>query len=227
MVALLVVIAAAVMLRRQILAFGGALTTTSAAPALAPRKVNPQLAQLAVYADRLYAEKKWLAAEKAYLKVLKLDHKNITAYSHLGIIYSAQHNYADAIECFEIAARLRPSGVTQQNLGLAYYENRNYIKSINAFEKAIVFEATATRYIGISKAYKKISNTTQMLAALEKAGELEGSKRVLMLLADAYGQLGRRDEARAVYRRILADDPSDVEVRRILSSQATRPASEA
>src|SRR5438045_706684 len=126
MLELIVVILALIVLQRQL----AVLETGNATSALAPRRNSAQLAQITTYADRLFGERKWLAAEKAYLSVLKLDHKNVTAYSHLGIIYSTQKNLADAIECFEIAARLRPSGATHQNLALAYYENRNYIKSI-------------------------------------------------------------------------------------------------
>jgi tetratricopeptide (TPR) repeat protein len=175
-----------------------------AVAALVPRKASPRLAQMAGYADRLYAEKKWLAAEKAYLSVLKLDHKNVTAYSHLGIIYSTQKNLADAIECFQIACRLRPSGITFQNIGLAYYENHNYIKSIAAFEKSIMFEATAQRYVGLSKAHLKLHNTAEIVAALEKAAELDPSKRILGLLADAYKDAGRKDDAIAINDRITA-----------------------
>ncbi len=197
------------MLRRQL------ATLESGAPAaLAPRRASPQLAQMTSYADRLYSEKKWLAAEKAYLSVLKLDHKNVTAYSHLGIIYSTQKSMADAIECFEIAARLRPSGTTYQNLGLAYHDNGNHIKSIAAFEKSIMFEPTSQRYIGLSKSYRKLSNLPQAVAALEKAAELEPTKRVLQLLADAYDSAGRKSVMLDTYRRIHALDPADVAVAR-------------
>jgi tetratricopeptide (TPR) repeat protein len=169
---------------------------------LVPKKASPRLAQLAGYADRLYAEKKWLAAEKAYLSVLKLDHKNVTAYSHLGIIYSTQKNMADAIECFQIACRLRPSGVTYQNLGLAFYDNHNFIKSIAAFEKSIMFEPTSQRYVGLSKAHNKLHNKAEIITALEKAAGIDPSARILQLLADAYTDAGRKDNAAATLRRV-------------------------
>jgi len=190
-------------LRRQLAALEAGATAS-----LAPRRTAPQLAQMTAYADRLFAEKKWLAAEKAYLAVLKLDHKNVVAYSHLGVIYSTQKNMADAIECFEIAARLRPSGVTFQNLGLAYLDNRNYIKSIAAFEKANMFEPAAQRYVGLSKAWRKLHNQPQVTLALEKAVALEPSKRLIKLLAEAYDDAGQPDLARAAYLRLRELDPN-------------------
>jgi tetratricopeptide (TPR) repeat protein len=198
MLGLVVVAIALIILRRQL----SALEVGAPASALGARRVSPQLARLAEYADRLFGERKWLAAEKAYLNVLKLDHKNLTAYSHLGIIYSTQKNFPDAIECFEIATRIQPSGVTYQNLALAFYENRNYVKSIAAFDKAIMFEPSAQRYVGLSKAYSKLKNTSGSLAALEKAANLGPSKRILQLLADAYSDAGRPSDAAAVRARL-------------------------
>ena len=175
---------------------------TAASPSMAPSRNAARVAQMSEYADRLYSEKKWLAAEKAYLGVLKLDHKNVTAYVHLGIIYTAQKNLPDAIECFQIAARLRPSGVTFQNLGLAYFDNHNYIKSIAAFEKAIMLEPSAARYVGLSKAQNKLKDFAAMTTSLEKAAALEPSKKILSLLLDAYVDAERTTDAAATRRRI-------------------------
>lgn len=198
MLEILVIILAALILYREL----RALEANTAPASLAAPRTSPRLIQMTTYADRLFAEKKWLAAEKAYLGVLKIDHKNITAYSHLGIIYSTQKNMPDAIECFEIAARLHPSGTTLQNLALAFFDNRNYIKSIAAFEKAIMFEPTAQRYVGLSKSHGKLHNTAQVIAALEKAAELDPTQRILQMLAEAYDEAGRKDQAAATRKRL-------------------------
>jgi tetratricopeptide (TPR) repeat protein len=204
MIGLLVVMFALLVLHRQLIAL-----ESGAAPVLAPRRSSAQLAQLSSYADRLYGERKWLAAEKAYLSVLKLDHKNVTAYVHLGIIYSTQKNMPDAIECFGIAVRLRPSGSTYQNLALAFYDNRNYIKSIAAYEKALMFEPTAQRYVGLGKTQLKLHNLPAATTAFENAVSIDPSKRVLQRLAEAYELSDRKTDAIATYRRIYELDPSD------------------
>ena len=54
----------------------------------APPSQDVALDTLLDTAGRYYAEKNYLAAEKAYLKVLKVDHKNSLAYSRLGFVYS-------------------------------------------------------------------------------------------------------------------------------------------
>ena len=212
MLELAVVAGSWMLLRRQLFAQENGAPTT----VLAPKRSSAQLAQLSAYADRLYTERKWLAAEKAYLNVLKLDHKNVTAYVHLGIIFSTQKNMPDAIECFEIAARLKPSGRTFQNLALAFYDNHNYIKSIAAYEKSIMFEPHPQRYIGLGNANLKLHNFPAAVTAFEHAVDLDPAKPILERLADAYDQTDRKDDAKAVYTRIHNLDPSDpVAARRI------------
>lgn len=197
MLGLLVVAFALFMLRRQLLALEVSTPTV-----LAPKRPNARLVQLTAYADRLFTERKWLAAEKAYLSILKLDHKNVTAYVHLGVIYSTQKNMPDAIECFSIAARLRPSGSTFQNLALAFYDNRNYIKSIAAYEKAIMFEPTAQRYVGLGKTHLKLSNLSAAISAFESAATIDPSKRILERLAETYEQAGQQADAAATRQRL-------------------------
>lgn len=165
------------------------LRQNSMSGTLAPGRVSPRLIQLSEYADRLYDQKKWLAAEKAYLNVLKLDHNNVTAYSHLGVIYSTQKNMSDAIECFQIAARLRPSAPTYQNLALAYYDNRNYMKSIAAYDKAVMFEPTASRYLGIAKAQRKLANLSGAIESLDRAIALDPSTKLTSLRAEIAADL--------------------------------------
>jgi tetratricopeptide (TPR) repeat protein len=198
---LLIVLGSWVVLQRRISALEG-----SNPVALAPRKIDPQIAQLTAYADRLYTERKWLAAEKAYLNVLKLDHKNFKSYLHLGIIYSTQKNMSDAIECFQIATRLHPSGGTYQNLALAYYDNRNFIKSIAAYDRALALEPSAQRYVGQGKAHLKLHNLTAAAEAFEKAVDLDPSKRNIDRLADVYDEAGRKDDLAALMTRQSASN---------------------
>jgi tetratricopeptide (TPR) repeat protein len=169
------------------------------------KKTSPRLVQAEQFALRLYKEKRYHSAEKAYLNVLKLDHRNASAYSHLGIIYSILHNYPEAVECFELAARFAPSAATYQNLGLGYYENKNYMKSIAAYEKSIMFEASVLRYIGLGKAYDKLGNGAKAIEALEKAVELDNTPKHLELLINtckAHGQGSRVTELRARFGEV-------------------------
>jgi tetratricopeptide (TPR) repeat protein len=166
------------------------------------RKTNPQVEQSIAYANRLYSEQKYLAAEKAYLAVLKHDHKNQGAYMRLGKIYIYLKNYPDAIECFRIAAQLVPNAMNYHNLGGAYYENKNYIKAIAALEKSIMFEPSAARYLLLAKAHGKLSNQPKVIATLENAVELQPTQASLQALHDAYRAARRADDAASIQKRL-------------------------
>lgn len=186
-----------------------------------PKKLPPQLEQMITLADRLYEQRRYVAAEKAYVNVLKVDHKNLQSYKRLGLIYTALKNYPDAVECLQIAAQLAPSAQSYYALGLVLYENQNYIKAISAFEKAIIFEPSASRYISLAKAFQKLANTVKAISALEHAAGLDPTKEHLRMLAEAY--LANRDRARAqaTFERILEIDPNDARARHYAKSLAT------
>lgn len=205
MIGILVIIGASFLLFRML---GGA-------PRLRLRRHQPMQAtaakieELTEYASRLRAVKKYTSAEKVYLEILKLDHRHAQTYSRLGTLYSAQKNYADAIECFQIATQLSPSGATFYNLGLGYYENRNPMKAIAAFEKAVMFEPSVQRHVGLAKAHHRLGDTGKMVTALEQAAQLEPDVKVLWLLAEAYEQVGRSEDHLAVLKRIYELDPKN------------------
>lgn len=177
-----------------------------------------QLRDLETYAARLYGQKQYLAAEKAYLKVLKLNHRDAVAYNRLGLIYVALKNYDDATECFQISAQLNPNAAIWYNLGLAYNENGNAIKAIAAIEKAIMFESSAARYLGLAKAYARVNNHARVIWALEQAAKYEETKKTLTMLAEAYARNHDRQKMAETYQRILAIDPSDSKAKRLASS---------
>lgn len=175
---------------------------------LASSKVSPQLTSALTYADRLYGDKNYIAAERGYVAVLKLDHKNLHSYNRLGMIYTAQKNFPDAIECFEVTTRLRPGATSYFNLGLAFYENGNYIKANSAIRKSIMFEPSTQRYIGLAKVCDKIADNKSMIEALESAVELESNRQTLTLLRDAYSQIGKTVKVDELTKKIKALVPN-------------------
>ena len=87
--------------------------------ATAPVSHDTRLEGLLEIAGRYYSEKNFLAAEKAYLKVLKVDHKNSLAYSRLGFIYSHFGQTDDAVECFQIVADRKSTRLNSSHIPLS------------------------------------------------------------------------------------------------------------
>ena len=185
------------------------------------KTVSGELTQLVEYADRAYLEKKYLSAEKLYLKILKIDHKNASAYRRIGLIYSAQRKYPDAIESFQVAAHLDPSAVNYYNLGVTYYENANYIKAIAAFDKGLIFDQTPDLYDAIGRTQLNLNHPNEAVEAFEKATANPKNKQHLTHLAEAYELVGKKDLAKVTYEKILKIDPKDVKAARALRRPAT------
>lgn len=187
-----------------------------------PGKEPPaKLTSLLDYANRLYGEKKYITAEKAYLEALKIDHKNVQAYKRLGLIYSVQRNYEDAIECFQIAAQLAPNAQNYHNLGIVYLENQNLVKAVAALEKGIMFEPTVQIYQALAKAHHRLADPAKMIVALERAAEIAPEKQNLQALAEAYALNHDRPKAEETYRKILKIDPNNAKAKQIVGQAAS------
>lgn len=182
---LLVLLAAWAMLQRQ---------TISEVTLELPTRITDKLDKLWDIAQEALREKKYLRAEKALLTILRVDERNATAYNRLGILYSKQQAYEDAIECFEIAQSLEPSASSLHNVGLIYYETQAYDKAALAFEQALSMEdSLAARHIAYAKVQEKLGNTKRMITSLERAVELEKNPQTLTILADAYDRAGQSE----------------------------------
>lgn len=159
-----------------------------------PSRLTDKLDRLWDIAQESLREKKYLRAEKALLTILRVDERNATAYNRLGILYSKQQAFQDAIECFEIAQSLEPSASSLHNVGLIYYETEQYDKAALAFEQALGMEEDlAARHIAYAKVQEKLGNNKRMITALERAVELEKNPQTLTILADAYDRAGQSE----------------------------------
>jgi superkiller protein 3 len=168
-----------------------------------PRRIGDRLTRLWEIAHHGMRENRFLRAEKALLTILKIDEKNAAAYNRLGILYAKQHEYKDAIDCFEIASSIEPSASSLHNLGLIYYETENYQKAATAFEEALKLEdSLAARHIAYAKVQEKLGNDKLMLQELEKAADLEPNRESFTLLAKAYESQGMDQEARAIQKQL-------------------------
>lgn len=178
---------------------------------------DDRLEKMEQVAKRYYEEKKFLAAEKAYLKVLKLDHRNLTAYSRLGFIYTQMGNVADAIECFKIVIEQKPSAAAYHNLAMAYFKEREFKKSAQNLEKAIELEPTQTRLINLARIYRITGSFEDQVKVLERAHRAESDNvSIMQLLAEAHLHNKNDSEARTMFRKILKIDPNNTRARQAL-----------
>lgn len=187
--------------------------------AILPVSHDSRLESLLEIASRYYAEKNYLASEKAYLKVLKVDHKNSLAYSRLGFIYSHFGQIDDAIDCFQIVADNYPNSASYYNLAMMLFKNRRFKRSAAALEKSIDMEETPARLVTLARIYRVIGSYDKQIKALGRALELEpAGTSIMLLLAEAHLHENQPSQAATMFKAILKIEPGNVRAKQALSS---------
>jgi len=187
--------------------------------ATAPVSHDTRLEGLLEIAGRYYSEKNYLAAEKAYLKVLKVDHKNSLAYSRLGFIYSHFGQTDDAVECFQIVADNYPNAASYYNLSMMLFKSRKFKRSAKALEKSISMEETPARLVSLARIYRIIGQYEFQIKTLKRALDLEPkSVSIMLLLAEAYLHENQPKEASAIFKEILKIEPNNIRAKQALNS---------
>lgn len=190
--------------------------------AVLPVSHDTRLEGLLEVASRYYAEKNYLAAEKAYLKVLKVDHKNSLAYSRLGFIYSHFGQVDDAIECFQIVADNYPNAASYYNLAMMLFKNRRFKKSATALERSVDMEETPARLVALARIYRVMGSYDKQIKTLKRALELDANNvSIMQLLAETYIHENMIKEAENTFKHILKIDPKNLRAKQALSPQTT------
>jgi len=185
---------------------GGLITSLSSAPA----SQDATLDTLLDTAGRYYAEKNYLSSEKAYLRVLKIDHKNSLAYSRLGFVYSHLGKNEDAIECFKIVADTYPNAASYHNLSMMYFKTREFKLSAESLEKSLAMEMHVNRLVSLARIYRIMDKFGLQLLALKKAHSLDpANTEIMQLLAEAFIHEKDEKSAKIMFRRIQKIDPNN------------------
>ena len=190
--------------------------------AVLPVSHDVRLESLLEVAGRYYAEKNYLSAEKAYLKVLKVDHKNSLAYSRLGFIYSHFGQVDDAIECFQIVADNYPNAASYYNLAMMLFKNRRFKRSAKALERSIDMEETPARLVALARIYRVMGSYDKQIKTLKRALELDHDNvSIMQLLAETYIHESMKKEAEHTFKQILKIDPNNLRAKQALTTQTT------
>ena len=166
-------------------------------------RLNDQLDKLWQVAQVSLNENKFLRAEKALLTILRVDEENAQAYNRLGILYVKQHQFKEAIECFEIAQSLDDNASSIHNVGLIYLETDEFDKAAQAFEQALELENTVPgRYVAYSKALRGMGNDKKAAEALEEGWTNTKSPLILRELLHVYTETEDEENLESTKKRI-------------------------
>ncbi len=184
-----------------------------------PMSHDERIKRLLLLADRYYSEHKYIPAERAYLRVLRLDHRNTHSYNRLGFIYTQLNNSPDALECFKIVAEQKPSAAHYHNYAMALFKNRDFKLAADTLIKANAIEKTQTRLISLARIYRILGEYDKQAATLQEALDMQGgdSIEILHLLAETHLHNKDVSAAKLVFRKILKLDPDNMRARQVLN----------
>jgi serine/threonine-protein kinase len=166
-----------------------------------------------------YRLSRYSDAEREFQKVVELTPDNARGYSNLGVIAFTQKNYDDAAKMFEKSAAIKPSAFVYSNLGTLYYTLAQYGDAARYFEQAVQMDGhNSLWWHNLAAAYQLSGQAPKARKAFERTADLaEKQRRInphdslsLILLADAYSNLNKPQQARELLKQALALAPNDV-----------------
>ncbi len=121
-----------------------------------------------------------------YKAAIAADDRVEEAYSNLGVIYAAQHNYPRAKEAFVQALKLKPNRPTTLNgLGTVLYAQGQITQATEKWKEALAADPKfASAYYNMGNAYEGEKNLAEAKTCYMKA------ITVMPNMADAYYRLG-------------------------------------
>jgi tetratricopeptide (TPR) repeat protein len=127
----------------------------------------------------------------AYQKALSADNGFVEARNGLGVIYSTQGKYREAIDVFQLAIQQAPKvSYLYSNMGYAYYLQGKYTESVAALEQATLLDPNNIRAINnLAQAHAKSGNidkSTQTLVQVPSGPGVSSEATTASNLKPAY-----------------------------------------
>jgi tetratricopeptide (TPR) repeat protein len=160
------------------------------------------------------------AAEAGFRSVLASSPNHIGALGNLGVVYSRQERYADAVRVYEQALRMEPKNKhLLLNLGLGFFKQERFDEAASRFERVLELDRThaqarellATCQLALGRAQYEAARFEEAAALLERARDNRPTPEIRRELGKAYVSLRRNDEARAELKIAMEADRRDPE----------------
>ncbi|MCX6966242.1 MAG: tetratricopeptide repeat protein [Verrucomicrobia bacterium] len=170
--------------------------------------IPAELQPLAKEAKDKFNRGEYLAAERAYEKVVSQAPKNIYALSNLGVARFRAGHLKGAEETFKKVIALAPDDAfAHSTLGIVYFQQSRYDEAISALTQSVAVNsksATAHNFLGIAAAKKGWQQAA--LKELETAIQLDpgyGDAHYNLAVLLATSQPPNKESARKYYKKAL------------------------
>lgn len=168
----------------------------------------PQILQLALHYQQLG---EWQSAETLLRQVLQGElHNNnefcMIAYTHLGMVLTAQDRTSEALECYQRAVVLNPQDArAHYNLGNLLREQKQWQEAIDCYQQAIRLNPTLVEaYNNLGNVWRNQNQLAEAVACFQKALTVNPTHaKTYYNLGMALTGLSKFTEALTCYQRAL------------------------
>jgi tetratricopeptide (TPR) repeat protein len=172
-----------------------------------------KIAAAKVYVGRgvaLNAAEQRDAAVADFTHAISLDPKNLNAYENRASLSLAASHFEQAIADMAVVIHAQPAnGMAFYYRGLAYERSGNTADALNDYRSAMrLLPAFAPAAAAVGRLLKD-SDPTAALAELSAAVQLDPKSPALRSRATLYLSLGRFEDARRDYDKVIENDASD------------------
>jgi len=145
-------------------------------------------------------------------RALELDQNLAEAHSNIGYGLQKKGDFKEAIAAFEKALELDPLNVEAHNsLGVMYDNLGKYDKGLEHFQTALgINPKHSSTLINLGYAYRTLGKFDEAIPLLEDAVALRPDFAVRLMLASAYRQAGRSEDAKPLLTSLSESDPESL-----------------
>jgi len=174
-------------------------------------------------AEKAFALGKTEEVERLYIQALTVDPDAHQVQAELAKLYLVTDREAKAEALYKELLGTFDDASYHSNLGLAFYKQAKYPKAVAAYKRALDRDAAnPERMFALGRAFIAAECFEDAAPLLEKASaRLTRNMDLLHMLGECYLQLGHKDHAEDVYRRINKLQPYNEEVKQKLTTLAS------
>ena len=164
-------------------------------------------------AEELFRQGSDEEAKQKIAEQLRQNPKSAEGYNLLGIIYTSEKNYAQALDAFQQALNIEPkSAITRNNIGNVYVAQQNLVLAEQEFRKALQLDPSnndGNYNVGLVLLAK--GAPAQAISYFQRVHPSNISTRLNLIRA--YLQSGRTTEGLKIVAEISSQNKDDVQLR--------------
>lgn len=186
-----------------------------------------QVRTLLSSADKAWKQQKYEEVERLLIQALTIHPEEIDVRAFLGKLYLTTNRESKAEAMYRELLLLRDDVTFHANLGLAYYRQEKFLEACQSYQEALNRDPkNPERCSALGRACIAARRFEEAAALIEKAVQfLTRDTELLHMLAECYLQLGDREKAEAIYRRIHKLEPYNEDVKAKIAAMKEDPAS--